>query len=99
MRHKIQKALREHRLNREKGSSVFSHFKIFLGCWERMYLSFGAYWYALDFMLEWCLFSTEHSRKESCVLGGGLLHFPGMFLHQLQEKHEGNQLPGEYFCL
>lgn len=53
-----------------------------------MYLSFGPYWYALDFMLEWCLFSTEHSRKKSCVLGGGLLHFPGMFFQQLKGKQE-----------
>lgn len=31
-------------------------------------------------------FSTEHSREQSCVLGGGLIHFPGMFLQQLKRK-------------
>jgi len=36
----------------------YHNFKILIGCWERMYWSYCSYWYALDFMLEECLFST-----------------------------------------
>lgn len=70
-----------------------------VGCWERMYLSFAPYWYALEFMLEWFLVSTEHSRKESSVLGAGLLHFPGMFFQQLREKHEEISSQEKVFAL
>lgn len=70
-----------------------------------MYLFCCPYQYALRFMLDECLFSTEHSGKWICVLGGGFIHFDSVFCQRSssvcterkgQRKTGGNQGPGEY---
>lgn len=71
-----------------------------------MYLSYCPYWYALDSMLEECLFSTEHSRKRSWMLGGGVMHFASTSHQQRspvctgctgQRKTSQNQVPEDCF--